>query len=349
MKSKQLIFTAEGKYEIRTVELPGLKDNQALVKVEACGLCTWERDIFCGREKATFPFVGGHEIAGTIVDTAKEIPRNIKIGDCVAVAKWKRCNQCYECRKGFDNQCSEAVRPVAEGVAWGPAGFSEYLIAEAYEIFPLHNIKELHYGALVEPVACVTRSVKRAGANAGDTAVIVGAGLMGLLFLKVLKFRGVKVIVVQRSRYRRELAKVMGADSVINPLEEEWIEKVRDFTGGRGGDAVFYTAGGSEVLNQCLKATAIGGKILIYAPIHSDVPALEADEIHYRELEVIGSVRHDKESFRHAAQIISDNLIHLGDLNLEFGKFENFGDEIEKARNNREIHRILLQWDSNFP
>lgn len=344
MLTKQLIFTEPFKYEIVTVELPQLKDNEMLIKVEACGLCTWERQILSGVEKASFPFAGGHEIAGTIVEKGSKVSDDLKIGMGVAVAKFNRCNSCYECRRGFDNHCREAFAAIPEGEIWGPGGFSEYLIAEAYEVFPLKKGIKTYYAALGEPLACVTRSIKRTKISAGETAVVIGAGLMGLLFLKLLKLRGVKVIMVQTSKFRRDLAAKMGADIVINPKEENWVENVIKNTNGRGASVVYYTAGGAKVLNECLKAAEIGGEVLIYAPIHSDLPVLESDEIHYRELTVSGSIRHDKESFMEAVELISSNMIDLDDLILEFGDFNNFGDEIKKANENREIHRILLKW-----
>lgn len=344
MLTKQLIFTEQGKHEIRTVELPELKETQLLIKVKACGLCTWERHIYYGFEKASFPFAGGHEIVGTIIEKGSGVSSDLSIGTGAVIAKWPRCNSCYECRKGLDNHCHQASGEIPVGTLWGPGGFSEYLIAESYEVFPLKPGTNIYYGAFGEPLACVLRSIKRTNVSAGDTAVVIGAGLMGLLFLKLLKLRGVKVIVVQTSKFRRDLAAKMGADEVINPNDENWVEKVIKQTGGRGAGVIYYTAGGAKVLNDCLKAAEIDGNVLIYAPIHNDIPVLESDEIHYRELTVTGSIRHDKHSFMEAVQLISDNLINLEDLIFEFGSFENFENELKKAKLNQEIHRILLKW-----
>ena len=161
MKTRQIIFTGINKWEMRTVDTPPLKENEMLVKVEACGLCTWERHILAGQEAADFPFIGGHEIAATILEKGSQVSPDLKIGDKVAVGKWSRCNECYECRRGFDNHCQEATRPAPAGQPWGPGGFSEYLVAKSYEIFPLPGSNAVHFGTLAEPVACVTRSIRR--------------------------------------------------------------------------------------------------------------------------------------------------------------------------------------------
>lgn len=342
--TRQIVFTAPGRWELQTAQVPPLQEQEVLVKVAACGLCTWERDILAGKEKMDFPFTGGHEIAATIIEKGPAVGSDLKIGDKVAVAKWKRCNQCYECRRGFDNQCRAAFLPAPPGQPFGPGGFSEYLVAQSYEVFPVPGNGPLHYAALAEPVACVLRSIRRVHLEAGDTAVIMGAGLMGLLFLKILKLKGQKVVVVQRSAKRRELAGQMGADLVIDPAAENWVHVVQEFTAGRGAQSVFYTAGGADVLNQCLQAAAIGGYVLIYAPLHSDLDSLKADEIHYRELVVLGSIRHDKESFRQAASLLGEGLIRVDDLCLEFCSFADFGRAIERANTDRDIHRILLTW-----
>ena len=186
-----------------------------LVRVEACGLCTWERYIFRGNESMPFPFVGGHEIAATVVETGKSVPGNIVPGMPVSVAKWVRCNQCEPCRRGYDNHCLGNGGPGKRGYS-GPGGFADYLVCESYEVFPFAADAPIHYAALAEPVACVTRGINRLNVVAGDTVAVVGAGLMGLLFLKLLKLRGCKVIVVQRSAGRRELAARMGADLTLD-------------------------------------------------------------------------------------------------------------------------------------
>ena len=344
MKTRQVIFPEQGKLEIRTIELPKLNEKQLLIKVEACGLCTWERQIFNGIEKVPFPFFGGHEIAGTIIEKGSGVAPEMKVGMSVAVAKWNRCNSCYECRRGYDNHCQEALSEIKEGEIWGPGGFSEYLIAENYEVFPLESDANKYIAAIGEPIACVTRSIKRTNIKAGSTAVVIGAGLMGLLFLKLLKLRGVKVIVVQRSEFRRKQAHKSGADHVIDPGMENWVEKIIELTEGRGASVVYYTAGGAKVLNDCLKAVEIGGNIMMYAPLHESSSVLDVDLIHYRELVLTGSIRHDKESFAQAVQLISDNSMKFDDLILEFGYFENLEEEIKKANENKEIHRILLRW-----
>ena len=343
MKNHKLIMTGIGQSEIRVEDIPDLAPEEVLLRVEACALCTWERYIYNGDEPAGFPFHGGHEIAGTVVACGKDV--HLEEGMPAAVVSWARCNACNPCRRGFDNHCEAAEGHTPPGEMWGPEGFAEYIIVKHYEVYALGDKVPLHMGVLAEPLSCVTRSIKRSCIQPGDSAVVIGAGLMGLLFLKVLQDRGIRVAVVQRSQSRRELAGQMGADLVVDPSAEDWEDRIWAFTGGRGAQALFYTAGGAPMLNRCLHLAAIGGSVLMYAPLYSDQPALEADPIHFRELSVTGSIRHDKQSVHEAVRLLGSGRLDLSGLKMEWADLNAFDEAVELANTDRDIHRVLLRWN----
>ncbi|MEI7884852.1 MAG: alcohol dehydrogenase catalytic domain-containing protein [Clostridia bacterium] len=342
MKNRILVFSDVKKSEILEVETKSVAADEVLIKIDSCGLCTWERHIYSGKEPAGFPFHGGHEIAGTVVEFGKNVT-GLTVGAPAAVVSWKRCNACDPCRKGFDNHCESMSGDLPQGTLWGPGGFAEYIVVKNYEVFPLGNKVPLHYGTLAEPLSCVTRGVKRSHIKTGDTAVVVGAGIMGLLFMKVLQYRGVQVIVAEIDAKRRNLASTMGAEYTINPAEVDWQEQIMKITKGKGAETVFYTAGGGEMINNCMKVTAIGGSVVIYAPIHSTKTVLESDIIHYNELNIIGTIRHDKESVFEAVRILGSGKLDLTGLNLVNGNLYDIVAEMEKADNDLDIHRILLK------
>ena len=343
MKTRQIQFDGVGRMQVVTRELTEPGPKQVLVKIEACGLCTWERYVYAGSEGMPFPFVGGHEIAATVVEKGERVGEHIQVGMPVSVAKWVRCNECEPCRRGYDNHCEGNDAPSGRDYS-GPAGFSEYLLCESYEVFPFEGEAPVHFAALAEPLACVLRACNRLNVVEGDTVVVLGAGMMGLLFLKLLRHRGLRVIVVQRSAKRREMAAQMGADAVIDPAESSWVQQVLALTDGKGAAAVVYTAGGGEVLNQCMEATRLGGTVMMYAPTHEEAPNIAGDWIHFKELVVTGALRHDKESFRQAVRLLADGQVDFSDLNLAFGSFEDMAAEMQRADTDRDIHRILLRW-----
>lgn len=342
MKARQIQFNGVGQLEYVTRELPPLKADEVLVKIEACGLCTWERYIWAGTEQMPFPFVGGHELAATVLDRGADVAPHIRAGMPAAIVKWKRCGECEPCRRGYDNHCTRNSMP-SDTPYSGPGGFSDYLICKSYEVFPFSPAMPIHFAALAEPVACVTRAVNRLNLVAGDNVAVVGAGLMGLLFLKLLRHRGCDVIVVQRSQQRRDMARGMGAKAVLGP--EHWVERVLEETFGQGAAAVVYTAGGSAVVNQCLQAARLGAVVMLYAPTHEELPPLDLDTIHFKELILTGSLQHDKESVRQAVRLLGSGSVDFSDLNLVFGDFSNLEQEMRRADEDRDIHRILLRWN----
>ncbi len=342
MKAKQIYFDGVGKARIVEAELPPLRDTQVLVKVDSCGLCTWERYIYEGTESMPFPFVGGHEIAARVVEKGALAGDDIEIGMPCSVAKWKRCNRCEACRRGYDNHCLANDTPSGNAYS-GPGGFSDYFICENYEIFPFSKDAPLHLATLGEPVACVTRSVNRLGVVNGDTVAVLGAGMMGLLFVKLLKLRGCKVLVSQRSEARRKLAAEMGADYVTSP--ENLVSEALRVTNGVGVAASVYTAGGSEAVNDCLEITRLGGCVMLYAPTHEEQNQISMDLVHFKELDLTGAIRHDKESFRQAVRLLGSGQVDFSDLKLVFGDMANIEAEMKRANEDRDIHRILLRWE----
>ncbi|MDN5361899.1 MAG: L-iditol 2-dehydrogenase [Moorella sp. (in: firmicutes)] len=341
---KAIIFDAPGKLALREVPEPEMAADEVLIKIDACGLCTWEQTIFAGVEPAKFPFWGGHEIAGTVIAVGPEVSPPVEIGQPVAVASLTRCGDCYYCRRGLDNHCLKAAEKPAGGRPWGPAGFAEYIAVPRYMVHPLANTQNSQAGILAEPLACVVRAVKRANLRNGDTAVVIGAGLMGLLFILVARYYGAQVIVSQPSALRRQKAVALGADYALDPRQEKLVDFVRRHTEGYGANAVFYTAGGQQAIADGLQALAKDGRLVVYAPIHPDsAMTLNINDFHYREITLTGSLMHDHQSFVTAAELISKGVIELSLFNVLPMPFTQMEAAIEKAKD-RSIHRVMLYW-----
>ena len=344
MKTRQIQFDAVGQMSLVERELPALQRDDVLVRVERCGLCTWERYVFAGTDPMPFPFVGGHELSGVIVDLGPSAPEHLQVGMHVALGKWKRCGACEPCRQGYDNFC-EMNDQMGESEYSGPAGFADYTLCRPYEVFPVHNTEvSFDQITLGEPLACVVRGVSKMRLTPGDTVAVIGAGMMGLLFLKVLKHEGYRVVVVQRSEKRRQMAHEMGADAVVNPAEGDWVDLLKDATEGQSVAGVVYTAGGGDVLNESLKAAAVGATVLMYAPLYDEQIPLDVDLIHFKELVLTGTLRHDSRSFRQAVRFIDQQVLGLETLILKEGYFENLAEAMTRADEDKDIHRVILRW-----
>ena len=194
---KTAVMTDLRKVEIQERPIPQPKDDEALVKVEYVGICGSDLHYYEAGRIGNFivetPFVLGHEAGGTVVEVGKNV-KNLKVGDRVALEPGKTCGHCEFCKQGKYNLCPDVVffaTPPVDGV------FQEYVAHEAGLCFKLPENVSTMEGALIEPLAVGMHAASQGDAHLGQTAVVTGAGCIGLVSLLALKARGVsKVIVV---------------------------------------------------------------------------------------------------------------------------------------------------------
>lgn len=308
---KKAVITAKETVELQEFPMPEIREDQVLVKVKACGLCTFEQRYFTGG-KEQYPFNGGHEVCGVVEQVGSRVASGIQPGDKVVVAAITRCGECYYCQRGMDNMCANGGDNPEPDTLWGPGGLSEYMVAEGYQVYKVSDEIDFSVGTLAEPLACVLRSVQKAHVTYGDTVVITGAGIMGLLHVKVAKLSGLKVIITEVDEARKATALRLGADRVVDPTKEDLLAVVREMTDGRGVEAVFYTAGGAKAAEQSINALAKGGTIVFYGAIYpKGTMSIDPNKIHYDEINFTGLVSTTKESFRESARMLSEGLIDV--------------------------------------
>jgi threonine dehydrogenase-like Zn-dependent dehydrogenase len=339
---KTTVFTGPEKVEIREVPLPTLADNQVLVQVKACAICTWEQRFYRGSKPEDYPFRGGHEVSGVLVAKGPKALCDAAVGSPVALAIMTRCGQCENCRRGLDNMCLNDKGGYLPGQAWGPGGMSEYVVAEDYQVYTALPGRDFCEMALAEPVACVSRSVRRVPLSFGDTVVVQGAGIMGLLHLQILRLRGVRVVVSEPDPARRAAALDLGAAAAFDPLAEDIAKYVGDLTAGRGAEAIFFTAGGVPAIKPAIPALAKGGWLQLYGSVHpkGDL-ALDPNDIHYRELVITGSFSHDKESFRESVSMLNRSLVNVAPFVSERVPFTNVDYAMRRAMA-KDTYRVVL-------
>ena len=244
--------------------IPTPKADEVLVKLEYVGICGSDMHYYetgaIGDYVVKPPFVLGHEPGGTVVGVGSHVT-HLKVGDKVALEPGKTCGHCEFCRQGKYNLCPDVVffaTPPVDGV------FQEYVAHEAALCFKLpENVSTLE-GALIEPLAVGFHAANQGGAHAGQTAVVMGAGCIGLVSMMALKAEGVsRVYVVDVMAKRLEKALELGADGVINGKDEDAVEAVRKLTGGAGCDLVIETAGTEFTTRQAIHMTKKGASIVL--------------------------------------------------------------------------------------
>jgi len=213
-----------------------------------------------GDVRVQFPFILGHEAAGEVVKLGKNVT-HLKIGDKVALEPGKTCGHCEFCKTGRYNLCPEVeffATPPYDGV------FQEYAAHRADLCFKLPENVSTMEGALIEPLAVGFHASNQGGAHLGQTAVVMGAGCIGLVTMMALRAEGVdKIYVVDVIEKRLQKAKELGATEVINGKEKDAVEEVLRLTGGAGSDLVLETAGTDITANQAVRMAKKGSTIVM--------------------------------------------------------------------------------------
>lgn len=344
---KVAVFTDVRKVELREVARPQPRKGEVLVKVHACAICTWEQRIFSGVTHMPLPFVGGHEVAGTIEQLGEGVdPKKWRIGQKVAPRLFYSCNECYYCRRGEQNLCEASEEGKEDyGVPFpGIGGLSEYLILKTNCLFKLSDSLPFEQGALSEPLACVTHSVERAGIELGNDVVIIGAGIMGLLHLQLARKRGGFVIVSEPTEERRALASRLGADVVIDPTHEDPVQRVKELTGGRGADVVFDTVAVSAAADQAIQMAGPMGKVIFYSSIHPDKPiSISPNMMHHTELTITGSVSPSVRDFLRSTTLLSKGMMEVTPLITDIVPLDRVQQAFEESLDPKN-YRIVVKF-----
>jgi L-iditol 2-dehydrogenase len=299
--------------ELRTFQVPRPGPGQALVQVRATALCTWEQRTYQGIQDIRTPFVGGHETAG-IVAAVGEGVRLSSVGDRVTLGPVD-CGECDYCRRGYPARCEQRLGGFSLDGAWGPWGLAEYKLLSARALFAIPDELSMEEAALAEPVSCVVHSVRALQPELGDDVVVIGAGPMGLLNVLVLKRRGARVIVCELDQARREKARSLGADVVLDPSVGDVVLEIKALTGGRGADAVVAAVGSGRVDELAFQLVAKTGTVVLFASAHPS-PSLGVDHnlIHKNEVAVLGVEGKSVDDFRIAVKLLSERLIDVRPL-----------------------------------
>ncbi|MFA4840391.1 MAG: 2,3-butanediol dehydrogenase [Agrococcus sp.] len=208
----------------------------------------------------TLPVVMGHEFSGVVEEIGEGV-QGLEVGDSVVVEPLMVDGTCPACKAGKYNLCEQMGFIGISGLG---GGLSEHIVVESRWVHPVGDLP-LDQAALIEPLAVALHAVKHAGVESG-TAVVGGAGPIGLLVAAVLKAKGLTVIVSEMSTARREKAASTGvADVVVDPANEDLAAVVAERTGGAGADVAFDAAGVAVVVDQLLSVLGAGGRLEVVA------------------------------------------------------------------------------------
>jgi len=266
---KQVWYADDNKIELRDVPIPDVGFGQVKIKVAYAAICATDiHMVTLGVLGAKPPMAMGHEASGVVVEMGPGTEgSSLKVNDKVVMNPTSACGICPECKSGRSQYCTQ-------GIATG--AFTEYVVTTANTVFKLPDDADLRHYSLVEPMVCTIRAMDLAQIKHGDTVLLSGAGGIGTILLNMIILSGaVKITVSEPVARKRENALAMGAQFAIDPLNEDFIERVMEITDGKGFDHIFEASGAPQAALPCTKAIARCGKITYFAvfPPKFDFPA----------------------------------------------------------------------------
>lgn len=256
---KAAVLKDIGVLKVEDVPEPQPAPDQIKVKIAYCGICGTDMEILEGRfglrKDPLVPNINGHEASGTIVALGSNAQQGYQIGQRVAMNFRCTCGGCYYCRNKMEHFCQKAFHATG--------AFAEYAVYKESSIFPLPDNISMEHGALLEPVSVAVHAIDKANIHPGSSVAISGAGPIGLLLLQLaIRSGATRVMVSEPVTLKRQLAKKMGADVVLDPLKENVEETGGKLTEGRGFDTVIEASGNLGAAKQALMLAGKGGTIV---------------------------------------------------------------------------------------
>lgn len=290
------VFREVGKpLEIETVTLDDPAPDEVRISVVGSGLCHTDLHFFDGHLTLPPPVVGGHEVAGVIVEVGSEV-QGVRVGDHVINSSSTHCDSCYRCGRGQTWLCDRKLHPgrrtAAEpklrsgntpiaGVA-GMNGFAEQILSHHSAVVAIDPDMPLDRAALIgcAVMTGVGAVINAARVRPGETCVVIGCGGIGLNVVQGARLSGAgRIIAVDMQPSKLELAAKFGATDTVNPADGDPVEAVKALTGGRGVDHAFEAIGLVATSKQALAMTAVGGGCywigLVPAGTSIDIPGTE--------------------------------------------------------------------------
>jgi len=311
---KALVLKSYNHFSCEQVPDPRPGPGEVLVRVKACGICGSDvhgMDGSTGRRIP--PLVMGHEAAGTIAELGPGV-EGWKPGARVTFDSTVYCGGCWHCRRGEINLCdNRRVLGVSCAEYRRDGAFAEYLTVPARILYALPDGVDFTQAAMVEALSIAIHGVRRLPLNLGDSALVVGAGIIGLLVVQVLKASGCALVAaVDVAPERRELAVRLGAALGLDPQREDVAARLRELTGGRGADAAVEAVGNSQALATALGAVRKGATVALIGNLSPQVQ-LPLQAVVTRELSLNGSCA-SRGEYPAALEMIARGRIEVGAL-----------------------------------
>jgi len=287
-KMRAVVLFAPKDIRCVEVEKPSIMEyDEVLIKVKACGVCGSDIPRVMVKGAHKMPIIIGHEFSGQIVETGKGVSF-FKEADRVTVMPLIPCGKCDFCRIGNYNLCDDYLYYGSRI----PGAMAEYIVVKESNVLKLPKNLDYESAAMNDPASVALHAIRKVNIAAGQSAVVFGLGAIGFIAVQWLKILGCsRVIAVDIFQEKLDLAKILGADLVINAKNDNVIEAIMDYTDNKGADIVVELAGNKITQLQAIQSVSKMGRV-IYCGISYDdllLPSKEVNKILRGELFIIGS------------------------------------------------------------
>jgi L-iditol 2-dehydrogenase len=320
---RAIIYHQHDDIRIEEVPIPVIGPGELLVRVAGCGLCG--SDLLKIQQRAAPPVKLGHELTGVVVERGAGVEA-FTPGQRVIVAHHAPCGECHHCTHGNVSMCAAFKSSNLD-----PCGFAEYVRAPSEHVehvtLALPEILSDEEGSFTEPLACVVRAVRRSALRAGDLAVVVGLGTVGLLMAQTFRAAGVEVLGLDVLPERLAFASEYGI-SAVNATEPEALERVRALSDGRGADLAMLTVGGEPAFRQALGLVRAGGAVHLFAATPGAMAQIEPDEVYHRELTIQATYSSSPDDLRAALDLLASGQARVDGLYSHRLPLERFAEGV---------------------
>jgi L-iditol 2-dehydrogenase len=344
-------MTGRNSVEVREADEPVLDPRGAILRVEACGICgTDARTFFNGDTRAPAPWILGHEPVGVLerVGPDATLPAGVKEGDRVFLGSILTCGECHECVDGLQNLCEHHL---LYGYEPFPGAYAEYAPVPPIAVknlIPLPHDLPSDLATVADPFACALNGIEVLDVRLGDTVTILGAGPIGCWQAVMARDRGAgRVFLADVNRQRLDLAlRAVGGfvDDAWVVGEDNGVSDVLRRTGGAGAERISVAAPSKQAQQAALEMAGRRAKVVYFAglPKHDPVSALDMNQLHYKELAILGAYGATPRQYRITMDYLNRRREELAAVVTHRFPLDRIGEAFETIRSGAGLKMVIL-------
>lgn len=302
---KALFYEGNHSFTIKTTEKQPLQKGEVRLKMAYVGVCGTDVHIYHGKMDARVkpPQIIGHEVSGVIEEVGEGVT-DWKVGENVTVRPLN---------PGIEMPADNGFRHIGQNLKFigidSAGGMQQYWNVPAFTLHKLPENLSLQLGAMIEPLAVACHDVRLGEVAAGENAIVIGGGPIGLLVALVARQKGANVLISEVNKNRIDFIQSLGFQTV-NPIEQDLVKTVEEFTNGAMADVVFEVSGVQAGVTAMTQLPKVRGRIVMVA-IHSEPKAVDLFRFFWREIKLIGARVYEPEDFDEAITLAASGTLPL--------------------------------------